>query len=115
MKKIEAIIRETKFPLLQEALTEAGINVYSYWSVFSTGETVQRKSYRGVVYDHPVSENVMLSLCVKKSQVDRVVGIILKNGTTNSPGDGRIFVSTIDDIYLLHNGKSGEEALHITE
>ncbi len=112
MKKIEAIIRKTKFQDVKEALYEAGIEWFSYMDVRGVGKASQERIYRGVVYDTSYVERTMLTIIVRDVNVKVTVDAIIKSAQTGEIGDGRIFVSQIDESYSIRSGKSGEETLY---
>jgi len=68
MKKIEAIIRKTKFDEVKEALTEVGIDFFSFWEMRGVGQARQERVYRGVVYDTGTIERIMTSCFREISQ-----------------------------------------------
>ena len=113
MKKIEAIIRKTKFDEVTEALHEAGIEFFSFWDVRGVGQTRQERAYRGVIYDTSTIERTILSIIVRDKNVEKTVLAIMKSGRTGEIGDGKIFVSTIDESYRIRTGEFGDESLFI--
>ncbi len=113
MKKIEAIIRKTKFDDVKEALSIAGIEFFSFWDVRGVGQTREERMYRGVVYDTSTIERTILSIIVRDKNVDKTVKAIMKSGRTGEIGDGKVFVSTIDESYRIRTGESGDESLFI--
>jgi nitrogen regulatory protein P-II 1 len=115
MKKIEAIIRKTKFEEVKEALLEADIEWFSYYDVRGVGKTRQERIYRGVVYDTSYIERTLLTIVVRDVNVDRTVNAILKTAKTGEIGDGRIFISTIDDSIRIRTGERGDIALYNAE
>lgn len=113
MKKIEAIIRKTKFDEVTEALQEAGIEFFSFWDVRGVGQTREERSYRGVVYDTSTIERSLLSIIVRDKNVEKTVLAIMKAGRTGEIGDGKIFISAIDESYRIRTGEFGDESLFI--
>lgn len=113
MKKIEAIIRKTKFDDVTEALQEAGIEFFSFWDARGVGQTRQERAYRGVVYDTSTIERTILSIIVRDKNVEKTVLAIMKAGRTGEIGDGKIFISTIDESYRIRTGEFGDESLFI--
>jgi nitrogen regulatory protein P-II 1 len=113
MKKIEAIIRKTKFDDVKEALTEAGIDFFSFWDVRGVGQTKEGRVYRGVVYDTSTIERTILSIIVREKNVEKTVLAIMKAARTGEVGDGKVFVSTIDESYRIRTGEFGDESLFI--
>ena len=73
MKKIEAIIRKTKFQEVKEALLDVGIEWFSYCDVRGIGKTRQDRVYRGVMYGTDIIERTMLTIVVRNINVDKTV------------------------------------------
>lgn len=113
MKKIEAIIRKTKFEEVKESLNEAGIEFFSFWDVRGIGQTREGRVYRGVVYDTSTIERTILSIIVRDKNVEKTVLAIMKAARTGEIGDGKVFVSKIDESYRIRTGEFGDEALFI--
>ncbi|HKJ41923.1 MAG TPA: P-II family nitrogen regulator [Sunxiuqinia sp.] len=113
MKKIEAIIRKTKFDEVNDALHEAGIEFFSFWDVRGVGQTREERAYRGVVYDTSTIERSLLSIIVRDKNVEKTVLAIMKAGRTGEIGDGKIFISSIDESYRIRTGEFGDESLFI--
>ena len=112
MKKIEAIIRKTRFDDVKEALLEADIEWFSYYDVRGVGKTRQERVYRGVVYDTSYIERTMLTIVVRDINVEKTVAAILKTAKTGEIGDGRIFVSPVDDSIRIRTGERGDISLY---
>ena len=92
MKKIEAIIRKTKFEDVKDALLEADIEWFSYYDVRGIGKARQGRIYRGVVYDTSTIERILVSIVVRDKNAEKTVQAIIKAAQTGEIGDGRIFV-----------------------
>ena len=97
MKKIEAIIRKTKFEDVKDALLEADIEWFSYYDVRGIGKARQGRIYRGVVYDTSSIERILVSIVVREKNVEKTVQAIIKAAHTGEIGDGRIFVIPIEE------------------
>ena len=115
MKKIEAIIRRTKFEDVRDALLEADIEWFSYYEVRGIGKTREGRIYRGVVYDTSSIERILLSIVVREKNVEKTVQAILKAAQTGEIGDGRIFISPIEDAVRIRTGERGDIALYNAE
>ena len=115
MKKIEAIIRKTKFEDVKEALLEAEIEWFSYYDVRGIGKTRQGRIYRGVVYDTSSIERILVSIVVREKNVDKPIHAILKAAHTGEIGDGRIFVIPVEDAIRIRTGERGDIALYNAE
>lgn len=111
MKKIEAIIRKTRFEELKSALLESDINWFEYHDVHGIGQARQERVYRGVQYSTDVIERVHLSIVCREQFVEPTVKVILDIAHTGEVGDGRIFISEVMDVYSIRTGKHGEEVI----
>ena len=115
MKKIEAIIRKSKFDDVKDALLEADIEWFSYYDVRGVGKSRQARIYRGVMYDTSSIERTMISLVVRDKNVEKTVQAIMKAAHTGEIGDGRIFVMPIDDAIRIRTAERGDIALYNAE
>jgi len=111
MKKIEAIIRKSKFDDVKEALHEIEVNFFSYWDVTGVGNEKQGHVYRGVSYSTSDIQRRFLSIVVSDSFLDRTVEAILKTAYTGVVGDGKIFVSNIEETYRIRTKEMGIDSL----
>lgn len=112
MKKIEAIIRKTKFTEVKEALLEADIEWFSYTEVRGVGKTRQERIYRGVIYGTDIIERLMLTIVVRDRNAQRTIDAILAAAQTGEVGDGRIFVSEVEESYRIRTGERGDITLY---
>lgn len=115
MRKIEAIIRKTKFEDVRDALLAADIEWFSYYDVRGVGKARQGRIYRGVVYDTSCIERTLISIVVRDKNVEKTVNAIIGAAQTGEIGDGRIFVIPLDTAYRIRTGESGDEALYNKE
>jgi nitrogen regulatory protein P-II 1 len=112
MKKIEAIIKPFKLDDVKESLSEIGIQGMTVTEVKGFGRTGGKKEvYRGSAYVVDFVPKVKLEIVVKDDQVHQVVETILGSAKTGRIGDGKIFVSPIDEIVRIRTGERGEDAL----
>jgi nitrogen regulatory protein P-II 1 len=111
MKKIEAIIRKTKFDDVKEALIAADIEWFSYSEVRGVGTDRQERIYRGVIYDTSSIERILLSIIVRDVNVERAVKAIEQSARTGDIGDGRIFIYPAEDAISIRTGKRGDDTL----
>ena len=112
MKKVEAIIRKSKFREVKEALHEVEVNFFSYWDVTGVGNEKVGKVYRGITYSTSDIQRRYLSIIVSDSFLDRTVEAILKSASTDNVGDGKIFVSDIKEAYRIRTGENGNQSLN---
>jgi nitrogen regulatory protein P-II 1 len=115
MKKIEAIIRKTKFEEVKEALLAADIEWFSYTDVRGVGKSRKERIYRGVIYNTDIIERIMLTIVVRSKNADKTVDAILQAAQTGEVGDGRIFVSEVVESYRIRTGERGDISLYLPE
>jgi nitrogen regulatory protein P-II 1 len=116
MKKIEAIIRVSKFQEVKEALHEIDIDFFSYWDTVGVGNEKKRKgSYRGTSYDTEYISRRTLSIVVRDVNLKKTIDCLLKTAYTGEVGDGKIFVSSVEESYRIRTGESGDESLFIKD
>lgn len=115
MKKIEAIIRRTKFEEVKEALLEADIEWFSYTDVRGVGKARKERIYRGIIYSTDIIERIMLTIVVRTKNAQKTIDAILASARTGEVGDGRIFVSEVLDTYSIRTGEKGDRTLFIAE
>ena len=115
MKKIEAIIRRTKFDDVKDALLAADIEWFSYYEVRGIGKMREARIYRGVAYDTSSIERVLLSIVVRDKNVEKTVTAVMKAAYTGEIGDGRIFVIPVEDSIRIRTGERGDIALYNAE
>lgn len=113
MKKIEAIIRSSKFEEVKIALAESGINFFTFYEVKGYGHQKRENlSYRGSVYDIGYIGRVKLEIIISDSFVDAAFKAILKAAQTGENGDGLILVSTLDKVTNIRSGLSGQDSIN---
>lgn len=115
MKKIEAIIRKTKFEDVKEALLKADIEWFSYFEVRGVGKSRQARIYRGVMYDTSSIERILVSIVVRDQNVERTVNAVLSAAHTGEIGDGRIFILPVEDAIRIRTKERGDIALYNAE
>jgi len=113
MKKIEAIIRKTKFDEVKEALNGAGIEFFSFWEVRGVGKSTEERVYRGIAYDTSTIERMLISIYCREKFLEPAVNAILQAAATGEVGDGKIFISEILDAYRIRTSERGDKALYI--
>ena len=112
MKKIEAIIRKSKFDEVVSALHNAGVYFFSYWDVTGVGNEKIGQVYRGITYSTQDIQRRYLSIIVSDSFVDSTVDAILESGVTGNVGDGKIFVLPCDEAYRIRTGEIGNKSFN---
>ena len=112
MKMIQAIIRPSKLEVLKEALFKAGIHGMTISQVQGCGNQHGWKEYfRGSEVILNVLPKIKFEIVVADTQVDSIVELITETVRTGEVGDGKIFVSTIEDCVRIRTGERGEKAL----
>lgn len=112
MKKVEAIIRKSKFSVVKKALHEVGVNFFSYWDVTGLGNEKEGHVYRGVTYSTSDIQRRFLSIVVNDDFLEVTIKAILESASTGSVGDGKIFVSDIVEAYRIRTAEKGGDTLN---
>ncbi len=115
MKKIEAIIRKTKFEEVKETLHENGIEFFSFWDARGVGMARESRVYRGVAYDTSSIERLYLQIVVRDVNLELTIEAILSSAATGEVGDGKIFISTLDESIRIRTAEKGDESLYIKD
>lgn len=110
MKKIEAIVRTSKFEEIKTQLKEIGIDFFSYWDASGVGNEHLRghHTYRGTVYDTQYISRVFISIVLRDVNVQKTIECIEKAAYTGEVGDGMIFCYNIEESVRISNGARGE-------
>jgi len=115
MKKIEAIIRKSKFEDVKQALMDADIDWFSYWDITGLGKSTEEQVVRGQVFKSGYIQRRMISIVVRDINLEKTVTAIIKSAHTGELGDGKVFVYDITETYRIRNGESGPDALYNKE
>ena len=112
MKKIEAIIKPFKLDEVKEALQEIGIQGLSVIEVKGFGrQKGHTELYRGAEYVVDFLPKVKIEVALDDDQVEPAIAAIIDAAKTDKIGDGKIFVSTIEEAIRIRTGESGSDAL----
>lgn len=111
MKKIEAIIRKSQFDEVKNALHQIEVNFFSYWEVTGQGNEEKCHVYRGISYSTADIQRNHLSIVVTNEFLDRTIETLIKYAYTGEVGDGKIFVSSIEEAYRIRTGEKGDKSL----
>lgn len=112
MKKVEAIIRPFKLDEVKIALVNAGIVGMTVSEVRGFGrQKGQTERYRGSEYTVEFLQKLKVEIVVEDSQVDMVIEKLVAAARTGEIGDGKIFVSPVDQIIRIRTGESDLEAI----
>ncbi len=112
MKKIEAIIRKSKYSDVKEALHKVGVNFFSYWDATGRGNEKEGHVYRGVSYSTSDIQRRYLSIVVNDDFEEITIKAILDSAGTGHVGDGKIFVSDITECYRIRTKEKGGDTLN---
>ena len=112
MKKIEAIIRKSKFNEVKEALHDVEVNFFTYWDVTGVGNEKQGQVYRGVTYSTSDIERRFLSIVVSDEFQERTVEAIQKSAYSGEVGDGKIFILPAEDAIRIRTKETGKNSLN---
>jgi len=112
MKKIEAFIKPFKLDEVKEALMELGIGGLSVVEVKGFGrQKGHTELYRGSEYQVDFLPKLKIELVAADNDVERIVETISASARTGQVGDGKIFISPVEDAVRIRTGESGEEVL----
>lgn len=112
MTKVEAIIQPSRFESVKEALREAGIDGMTVTEVRGHGrQKGHTEVYRGREYTMDLMPRMKLEVVLPEQLVDSAVEAILKAAKTGKIGDGKVFLSRIDEAIRIRNAERGENAL----
>ncbi len=113
MKKVEAIIKPFKLEEVKEALAGVGVQGLTVSEVKGFGRQKGHKElYRGAEYVVEFLPKVKLEIVVSDEQLKLVVDAIVKAASTGRIGDGKIFVSPIEEAVRIRTGEAGESAIN---
>jgi nitrogen regulatory protein P-II 1 len=118
MKKIEAIIRTSKFEDVKDALHEIDIDFFSFWEATGVGnekKSASQRTYRGEHGSTALIPRRLLTIVVRDQNLRKTVDCILKIAYTGEIGDGKIFVSPIEESWRIRTQESGDESLFVKD
>jgi nitrogen regulatory protein P-II 1 len=112
MTRIEAIIQPSRFEAVKKALQEIGIEGMTVLEVRGHGrQKGHTETYRGREYEVDLLPKVKIEMVLPYNLVDSAIQTILKNAKTGKIGDGKIFLSKIDEAIRIRDEERGEAAL----
>jgi len=112
MKKVEAIIKPFKLDEVKEGLSEIGIHGMTVTEIKGFGRTGGKKEvYRGSAYVVDFVPKVRIEIVVADDAVRQVVTTIMEAARTGRIGDGKIFVTPVDEVIRIRTGETGEDAI----
>ncbi len=112
MRKIEAVIRHFKLEEVKDALTARGVAGMTVQEVRGFGrQRGHREQYRGAEYTVDFLPKIKIEIVVPESLVPDAIEAITQSARTGRVGDGKIFVSRLEQVIRIRTGESGEEAI----
>jgi nitrogen regulatory protein P-II 1 len=112
VKKIEAIIKPFKLDEVREALSEVGVTGLTVTEVKGFGrQKGHTEIYRGSEYTVDFLPKIKIELVLPNAQADQAVSVIVKTAKTGKIGDGKVFVSDIEDAIRIRTEEKGEMAI----
>lgn len=112
MKEIVAIIRPEKLEDVKKALEELGCNGVTVVEVKGRGRQLGiTESYRGSDYRIDLLPKTRLEIIINDEDVEKITESIVKTAQTGDIGDGKIFISPVEDVIRIRTGESGEKAV----
>jgi|SRR5205814_6719187 len=112
MKKVEAIIKPFKLDEVREALSEIGVSGLTVTEVKGFGrQKGHTELYRGAEYVVDFLPKVKVEVIVGDNLVERAIEAIVKAARTGKIGDGKIFVTSVEQVVRIRTGESGEAAV----
>ena len=112
MKKIEAIIRPVKIEDVKNGLTEIGVKGMTVSEVKGFGrQKGHTEHYRGAEYEVLFVTKAKVQVVVADDIVDKAVMVIMEKAKTGAYGDGKIFVSSLEDVVRIRTGEKGVAAI----
>jgi nitrogen regulatory protein P-II 1 len=115
MKKIEAIVRKSCYDEVIEELHSIGIDFLTYWEVTGVGNEKSSSIYRATVYETRMIERIVISFVCREQFVEPACNAIIKAARTGDMGDGKIFISPIEESIRIRTGEKGPESLYIKD
>ena len=112
MKRISAIVRPEKLESLKEKLSEANVNGMTISQVMGCGSQHGWKEYyRGTEVMLNTVPKIRFEIITTEDRVDEIVNLICEAARTGNVGDGKIFVTPVDEVIRIRTGESGGEAV----
>lgn len=112
MKKIEAVIRHFRLEDVKNALTEQGLQGMTITEVRGFGrQKGHTEMYRGTEYAVDFVPKIKIEVVVDEDRLRNVIDTILRTAQTGQIGDGKIFVSTLDEVIRIRTGETGGDAI----
>lgn len=112
MKMVEAIVKPFKLDEIKEALTKAGVQGMTVEEVKGFGrQKGHTELYRGAEYSVDFLPKVRIQILVPDDRVVKVVELVSESARTGKIGDGKIFVTSVEEVIRIRTGEKGEDAI----
>ncbi|MEI5906500.1 P-II family nitrogen regulator [Bacillus spongiae] len=112
MKKIEAIIRPEAFQHLREGLSAVGISGLTVSEAAGCGKQKGKQGiFRGTTFEIQLVPKVKVEMIVEEEKLDEIIDVIMSHCSTNTVGDGKIFIYPVEDVIRIRSGERGREAV----
>lgn len=111
MKKIEAVVRLSRFDAVRDALANIGVNFFTMKDVKGFGLQKEKRVYRGSVYDSDYIARLQIDIVAEDSKAQQIVNTIVESGRTGKVGDGKITVSDVSSVVRIRTGETGKDAI----
>jgi len=113
MRKLEAIIRKSKFKEVKKALIDGGFNSFNYRLTRCISEKSETRYYRGIAFDSKATERVFLSIYAQDRNTDTIINIIKDSGITGDADDSYLAIFKADKAYKLRGGNDEDKLIEI--
>ena len=112
MKLVTAIIKPFKLQEVREALVESGIEGLTITEVKGYGrQKGHTEMYRGAEYSVDTLPKIKLEILVEDEKLSTVTDVVTKTANTGKIGDGKIFITSVDDVIRIRTGETGSDAI----
>ncbi len=111
MKKIEAIVRLSKFDDIRDALADIGVLFFTLSDVKGFGLQKEKRVYRGSTYDPDYIARLQIDILATDDKAGEIVKTIKEAGRTGKVGDGKIIMFDIDKVYRIRNEEEDKDAI----
>jgi len=112
MKMVEAIVKPFKLDEVKGALTKAGVQGMTVEEVKGFGrQKGHTELYRGAEYSVDFLPKVKIQILTPDDKVAEIVGVIMDSAKTGKIGDGKIFVTSVEEVIRIRTGEKGEDAI----
>ena len=112
MKKIEAIVRLSRFDKVRDALAQIGVNFFTLQDVKGFGlQKGQKLVYRGSVYDSDYIARLQINILTTDEKVDAIADTILDAARTGEVGDGKIIIYDVNSVTRIRNAEKDGAAI----